>query len=97
MGGSYVPKDSRAGVPGAGETAGRQGSPAEPQPWEQAAKQGVGRRVWPLSIFPPLPSPEADYWPDPAEARGKGAWARWCRVSLWGAAEQVPWGEAAWA
>lgn len=45
--------------PGAGEAARRQGSPEEPQPWEQAApasllmlKQGC-RRAPPLSVLPP--------------------------------------------
>lgn len=52
------------------------------------SRQRGGRKAWPLSVFPPLRSPETDWWPDPAEATGQGAWARRCRGGLWGAAER---------
>ena len=76
------------GVPGAGEAARGQDSPEEPQPWEQAApartlmlKQGEQENTAPLCLST-LPSPAADCWSNPAEAREKAAWGRRCRVNF---------------
>lgn len=60
------PRTRRAGVPGAGEAARRQGSAGELQPWKWEAKQGELS-----SVLAPLRSPEADCWPIQQKPEGR--------------------------